>query len=538
MKDATTGNQVKFLLDGVNFFGELKRHLDRVKDSPPSPDTYVRLAFWEAKPNCVIDFSGKPLDVKSAPNLTSMLKGVADAGHNVQFICWTPDKLARAIMKVAKATLAGEILRKGVTYQSQKVVEGADKKKFRGRVQVYTEEYKGWFFGTSNHQKIAIFSVKGELTVIVGGFNLMSGYYATVNHTYAEEGDDDDYKGCWHWHDTAVELKGPATIAVEREWLRRWRKRSIVKTSPVQARLDMQPKARDGSAVEILTTNSERLSRETDIRKALCERIASAEYYVFLENYVLSDPGLVSALADRMRANKKLVVLFVTGKKPDMYSFLNRISLLKLTVAAGGAGILEIRRGKTSVRKSFNDYFREGKILEGNFSNPDLIDQTALLANPFMAKDAFQFKAPEDTKPTKVALPDIRDALSDRVFYCYPVHPFLPEGKESLYVHSKLVLVDDDTAFIGSANLSYRSMVYDGEMCACIHGDAAKRIRIDLFKHYNLDFTDRAAIRDTLPRTLLSRRTPPSDAPHLEVFRLGEFSNEIPTIVKGNHTWH
>jgi phospholipase D1/2 len=45
-----------------------------------------------------------------------------------------------------------------------------------------------------------------------------------------------------------------------------------------------------------------------------------------------------------------------------------------------------------------------------------------------------------------------------RVFY-----PALGDGKTSIYVHSKLMIVDDRLAIIGSANLSNRSMGFDSE---------------------------------------------------------------------------
>ena len=53
-----------------------------------------------------------------------------------------------------------------------------------------------------------------------------------------------------------------------------------------------------------------------------------------------------------------------------------------------------------------------------------------------------------------------------RVFY-----PVLDDGETSLYVHSKLMIVDDQLALIGSANLSNRSMGFDSECTLAVEAE-------------------------------------------------------------------
>ncbi|NIS17469.1 MAG: phospholipase, partial [candidate division Zixibacteria bacterium] len=42
------------------------------------------------------------------------------------------------------------------------------------------------------------------------------------------------------------------------------------------------------------------------------------------------------------------------------------------------------------------------------------------------------------------------------------------DGETSVYMHSKLMIVDDRLAIMGSANLSNRSMGLDSECCLAI----------------------------------------------------------------------
>jgi uncharacterized membrane protein YdjX (TVP38/TMEM64 family) len=58
-----------------------------------------------------------------------------------------------------------------------------------------------------------------------------------------------------------------------------------------------------------------------------------------------------------------------------------------------------------------------------------------------------------------------------RIFY-----PTAEDGQTSIYVHSKLMIVDDRLAVIGSANLSNRSMGLDSECCLAFEADGHPKI--------------------------------------------------------------
>jgi uncharacterized membrane protein YdjX (TVP38/TMEM64 family) len=60
-----------------------------------------------------------------------------------------------------------------------------------------------------------------------------------------------------------------------------------------------------------------------------------------------------------------------------------------------------------------------------------------------------------------------------RVFY-----PVLDDGETSLYVHSKLMIVDDQLALIGSANLSNRSMGFDSECTLAVEAEDDTKVAV------------------------------------------------------------
>lgn len=77
-----------------------------------------------------------------------------------------------------------------------------------------------------------------------------------------------------------------------------------------------------------------------------------------------------------------------------------------------------------------------------------------------------------------------------------------PAGSPRTYVHSKMMVVDDEYAIIGSANLNRRSLTHDSEVIAGIYDPSpdslAKRLRIDLWaNHLGMNNpADRAKLTD------------------------------------------
>ncbi len=63
-----------------------------------------------------------------------------------------------------------------------------------------------------------------------------------------------------------------------------------------------------------------------------------------------------------------------------------------------------------------------------------------------------------------------------------------PPGAKNTYVHSKMMVVDDKYAIIGSANLNRRSLTHDSEAIAGIYDPSpdsmAKRLRVALWARH------------------------------------------------------
>lgn len=515
---ATGGNFVQFLRDGESFFEFLRLGFELVRAAPPDPDelTYVRLAFWNAHDDVTV--GNRHRHARANHQLVKYVEQAARAGHHVELILWRPSYVE------SKAPMSKDV------YESNRVmatrlydidvamaaVEGA------GRVRVYFEHSEGEV-GSSIHQKIAIFSVAGVRHVAVGGLNLSNGYFGADDHTVPALA-----ANCRPWHDAAVYLRGPATDDVEAEWMRRWRRTeslenkwyglantfghageffsrdfaffqwSTVRQREIQTvdNQKVQPRDPQNTEVAIATTRSVGATYHTNIRDKVIERIQAANQYIYFENYHFCDPEIVRAIIARHNAisggggDLKVVIVVPHPMGPDS-SFLTRRAWLLFA--------LQFVDGNTNTPYCTRVVYDTGggpqtvmrAACGANWNVVDCYQPGAPKATSWLENDTLTFTDPgTGAGPVTVSLHQIVAVESSLHFYC-PMHFHSPGHVNTVYTHSKIAAFDHQWLVVGSANWSYRSMVYDGEISAFIHTPApAPNITSNaiggLLAHYNV----------------------------------------------------
>lgn len=243
----------------------------------------------------------------------------------------------------------------------------------------------------------------------------------------------------------------------------------------------------------------------TQIRDGLIGRIAAARSWLYFENFAFFDPVIVNALVQAQQANAslKLVVAvpypnkairsgLFSAERPDsretaVGAYLTAKALLILKLAAG----------------EYTDLTCQGTVYQAvNITN------LSIDINPkdlFYSTMTFNYNGSTTATTLQIALiTAMTEANSNpRVMFCSPVRRFSSDptpGKDggtlpgyantlrAIYVHSKLALIDDAVALIGSANFNRRSMEGDEELSVFI-SDAATvaSIRQALFTHWNMN---------------------------------------------------
>jgi phosphatidylserine/phosphatidylglycerophosphate/cardiolipin synthase-like enzyme len=325
------------------------------------------------------------------------------------------------------------------------------------------------------------------------------------------------------WHDTALVLQGEAAALVEREFDRRWTKVTGAPPAPKgdswaklavwemdrDARLDEWDVA-EGSTrptpfanrslrtpavpVNVLVTNGE-TPRLTQIRDGLVAAIANARTYAYFENCAFYDASLVRALAQKYAQPSStfqtIALIPQPVARPDgtqaAYFALSKAAWSALLVAMGTWEAvtvpLGVVTGKTTVQRSECSRW----WLEWD----ERISHTALQV-------MFDDEPPAYRIPVTQLL-DVRTSET-RATLCGPARcfatpprtdqnalPAWPPNYRYLYVHSKLALFDDATAFVGSANFTERSMLIDGELSVSVSdGPTVVGIREALFGHWGM----------------------------------------------------
>ncbi|WP_395803667.1 IPT/TIG domain-containing protein [Archangium minus] len=512
---STGGNFAQFLLDGENFFGFLEYGFEQVRQAPPDPKglTYVRLAYWNAHDDVTI--GGRAVFGHPNHRLLHAIERVVRAGHHVEVILWRPNALESKVdmgrgVFSSNADMAKHLYDMDVAMAA---VEGA------GRVRVYFEHSEGET-GSSIHQKIAIFSIRGIRHAVIGGLNLSNAYFAAPDHSFPPLANQ-----CQPWHDAAIYIRGPATDDVEREWMRRWRRTealeatwygmanmygyngeflardfSFFESATVRRRAietvdntTLQPHDMQNTPVTIAVTRSEGTTRHTHIRDKVIERINAANNYIYFENYHFSDPDLVQAIVARHRAltlaGGNLRVVVVIPHPMDAASgYMTRRAWLHfaLTFEDGSVApaapyctrvVYDIGAGPVTVLRA---------ACGANWNVFDCYNPAAPTATNWLENDTLTFDA--GAGPVVVRFHQILAVESAMHFYTPQyIHPGPPASRSNtVYTHSKVAAFDGQWLVVGSANWSFRSMQYDGEISAFVDSAPLTTLTVaSLLNHYN-----------------------------------------------------
>lgn len=478
----STRNEAVFLLDGSNFFSAVDAALKEVLLSDPDPLTYVRMAFWMAQHDMPMVDPVAAAGRTAGNMLEDRLQALAIVGHPSEIILYRPsDAELYGESKFAGGGLGTDLFQvneRTHKFLDQWTVTGDPQ---AGTVRVFLEKVDRYVPGASNHQKLVICSIAGQRKVFLGGFNLLADYWDTPAHDYAST-----------WHDTGVRLRGPATDAVEAEWMRRWAKSGLPATPNRTVQANYPDVGGQTVKVTIATTNAEGWFREPDIQSELTRLIGTARTYAYFENYGFTDPTLVDALRARLAGDAPPAVLVnLAWPKPPMgfnpvapYDYLDYISWSKLALQdctsadlpdpAHHGTIVNVPRAEALVWR-----IRES---DNSWSTARSIHST--FANRWMENDALEWQLPGG--PVHLTrLIDIA-AIHGGTRFATTARATSHAALEPVYIHSKLALFDDATAVVGTANFTYRSMVYDGEMAAIIENPTVvTAIRQTLLPHFN-----------------------------------------------------
>ena len=346
------------------------------------------------------------------------------------------------------------------------------------------------------HEKYVCVTGLGVNCAMVGGIDFGPDQYSPPRHgwrcdpadyqafcvAHVPGGEDYFQNEIILWHDIAVKIDGQvAAQYLIDDFTRRWNAGNG--TRPNDANLPapaLAPVPGGPYKVQLVKTENvqggPRVTRNVanglyyGTRDAWQAAVREARHYIYIENQYIRDQPFCDALCDALRKNSLLQVIVVVPFQSEE--------------EFRGAAAMPNYESKFGLSAALRLWFDPAKrdAFQDEIVNKGLkIQHGSYLAHRFVEK--------------------LRAAGGPRCGLFALANATVTGAPEMIYPHSKIMIVDDTWAYVGSANANGKSLKIDGEVGYVIHDRAAvTAFRRQLwFEHLQVNWPTRD-IRDFLTR--------------------------------------
>ncbi|MDB5799915.1 MAG: PLD-like protein [Rhodocyclales bacterium] len=283
------------------------------------------------------------------------------------------------------------------------------------------------------------------------GHNMLRDYWDTDDHVY----DSDLRLGFLPWQDLSSRVYGPVLWDLNENFCTAWTKAQpwIGSDQPIgSARLAIKPTvfaapaAKHGTGHVAQITRTQPQENDRSILESYKLALANARNYVYFENQYFRNTELAMQLRSMRRKLKtggwkKDLYVFVVTNVPDGSGKLSTFDMLKTLGKAELMPTLEKKHGDESPE--------ERALRKTDLDGMNVVVCT-LCASGYRSTEAQAYQT-GGTGPMG-----------------FPAYAMVPAQAyavyKNIYVHAKLLLVDDVFFTLGSANVNVRSMEVDSEL--------------------------------------------------------------------------
>ncbi len=423
-----------------------------------------------------------------------------------------------------KQSVVGEINRRYVIYDdfpkdellfTSRTYVGADKQRLE-RTDFLDSELSSETISTlknfpSHHQKTVIVDHELPDTAVgfVMGHNMLDPYWDTPDHSHMRHEPDRGRNGMKPRHDYSSRITGPIVGDLFNNFANAWRMETG-QAIPAP-NFGLYPISEGDRAVcQILRTQPQFTPRREDIKKCYLQATANASQYIHIENQYFRWPPLADTIktsAARMtqwgrspESNGSLY-LFVISNTSDTGMGVGTVNTYRMLDSLGRADrIPEVARDQrlSDINAQLE---RTDEAMEPLLEKRAALDEQARLLGGAGGQSLNDRYAPINAElgPLEARKEQLEEAkarlepesLRERIFgddrtpeaikqeeipglkvhVATLVAPDTPVGQEwqEVYIHAKLMLIDDTFMTLGSANINTRSMQTDSEMNIAHH---------------------------------------------------------------------
>ncbi|WP_175855210.1 phosphatidylserine/phosphatidylglycerophosphate/cardiolipin synthase family protein [Burkholderia anthina] len=346
----------------------------------------------------------------------------------------------------------------------------------------------------SHHQKMVLVDYEyPELaTGFVMGHNTLDEYWDNSRHGYLRMHPQMGRNGFLPRQDISARVTGPILRDLNTNFCQAWdattgqqleKQRASVKAPLLRCGKDDLP-----VMAQILRTQPQvGKGGVKDIERLYLQEINNATNFIYIENQYFRFPPLAEKLTKLVKAyqaggRKTPLYLFVVTNSSDDGIGLGTVSTYHMLNALGRAdvlpGVSKLERAD-ELEKQYKEalgvkktadlaYERAKRVPVDPFSSSAQYAVNNLIATQLDATEAaqrvndlkVQMEKAKAEAPEKLNIPGLE------VHICTLVPPDTPKGKpwDEVYIHTKLMIIDDVFVTHGSANVNLRSMEVDSEL--------------------------------------------------------------------------
>jgi len=321
----------------------------------------------------------------------------------------------------------------------------------------------------THHQKTVL--VDYELPEFAVGFvmghNMLDEYWDTDKHSSMfRAGNRMDScsgaNGKLPRQDISSQVTGPILEHLHHNFATAWRKETgqdllAIRNAAVVAK-NLKPRPDYGTPLLAQLLRTQAQAGKQDIETLYLKAVNNATQFIYIENQYFRWPPLaelINQIAERQSKAGRELYLFVVTNVTDEGIGAGTVNTQRMLETLGQANTIpEV----TKLRKV-------GLLSKETFSNvPGYVDPGEIHKyNREVSEKIADFKKKADEIQNSEILPEERPGL--KVHICSLVAPDSPPDEwMPVYIHSKLMIVNDVFTTHGSANINTRSMQVDSEM--------------------------------------------------------------------------
>lgn len=336
----------------------------------------------------------------------------------------------------------------------------------------------------SHHQKMVLidYETPEHAVGFVMGHNTLDAYWDTDEHNYVKKAPNLGRNGETPRQDMSAIVAGPILANLNDNFCRAWERDAKEDLRARRDALRDKLKPRDNIGIRVMAQINRTQSQEgvRDIRAMYLQAVNNATQFIYIENQYFRWPELAEKIKSAAKtqvewgrdpAKHGSIHLFVVtnaskdgmglgaGTTYDMLNSLGRADTMPAVARAERADTLN---------DQLSDAQKQVTVANTQMRNATGAQERAVaqqaLDNAQARAAALEQQIDENTK--NVVLPQPIPGL--KVHVCSLVAPDSPpESWMPIYVHSKIMIVDDVFLTHGSANINRRSMEVDSELNIC-----------------------------------------------------------------------